>query len=71
MVYFQHIDLARFIQIFLVQGLVGFFFLYLAYRILKREAKGLSLILSCFYLSTTIGVVINIIYAFIYVEAIV
>lgn len=71
MVYFQHIDFARFIQIFLVQGLVGFFFLYLAYRILKREAKGLSLILSCFYLSTTIGVVINIIYAFIFVEPIV
>ena len=68
MVYFQQIDLARFIQIFLVQGLVGFFFLYLAYRILKRDAKGLSLILSCFYLSTTIGVVINIIYAFIYIE---
>ncbi|MFW9930461.1 MAG: hypothetical protein ACFFD1_13790, partial [Candidatus Thorarchaeota archaeon] len=71
MVYFQNIDLARFIQIFLVQGLVGFFFLYLAYRILKRDAKGLSLILSCFYLSTTIGVVINIIYAFIFVEIIV
>jgi hypothetical protein len=71
MVYFQQIDLARFIQIFLVQGLVGFIFLYLAYRILKRDKKGLSLILSCFYLSTTIGVVINIIYAFIYIETIV
>jgi len=69
--YFQHIDLARFIQIFLVQGFFGFFFLYLAYRILKREAKGLSLILSGFYLSTTIGVVVNIVYAFIFFEPIV
>ena len=68
---FQHLDIARFIQIFLVQGLIGFFFLIIAFRILRREAKGLSLILSFFYLSTTVGVVINIIYAFIYIEVIV
>jgi len=67
----QAFDIARFIQIFLVQGLIGFFFLYIAFRILKREAKGLSLILSYFYLSTTIGVVINIVYAFIFIEIIV
>lgn len=67
----QHIDISRFIQIFLVQGLIGFFFLYIAFRILKRDAKGLSLILSCFYLSTTIGVIINIVYAFIFIEIIV
>lgn len=69
--FLQHIDIARFIQIFLVQGLIGFFFLYIAFRILRREVKGLSLILSCFYLSTTVGVIINIIYAFLYVEIIV
>ena len=64
-------DIARFIQIFLVQGLIGLFFLYIAFRILRREAKGLSLILSSFYLSATIGVVINIVYAFIYIEIVV
>ncbi len=68
---YQHLDLARFIQIFLVQGLIGFFFLFIAFRILRRESKGLNLIISCFYLSTTIGVVINIIYAFIFIEIIV
>ncbi len=69
--YFQYIDIARFIQVFLVQGIIGFFFLYIAYRILKREAKGINLILSIFYLSTTIGVLINILYAFIFDEIIV
>lgn len=65
------IDLPRFIQIFIVQGLIGIIYLYMAYRILKREAKGLNLILSGFYISGGVGVIINIIYAFIFQEIIV
>ncbi|GAH78451.1 unnamed protein product, partial [marine sediment metagenome] len=47
----QYMDIARFIQVFLVQGLTGLFFLFIAYKILKRESKGLNLILSGVYLS--------------------
>jgi len=67
----QYMDIARFIQVFLVQGLTGLFFLFIAYRILKRESKGLNLILSGFYLSVAFGVIINVIYAFIFVESVV
>lgn len=67
----QYMDIARFIQVFLVQGLTGLFFLFIAYRILKRESKGPNLILSGFYLSVAFGVIINGIYAFIFVEFIV
>ena len=64
-------DIARFIQVFLVQGLAGLFFLFIAYRILKRESKGPNLILSGFYLSVAFAVIINVIYAFILVEYVV
>jgi len=67
----QYMDIARFIQVFLVQGLSGLFFLYITYRILKRESKGLNLILSGSYLSVAFGVIINMIYAFILVESVV
>lgn len=64
-------DLARFIQVYVVQGIFGFFYLFMAYRILKRGTKQLNLTLSGFYLSISIGVVINIIYANLYEETIV
>jgi len=67
----QGIDLPRFIQIFIVQGFFGFFFLFVIYKILKREHKGINLILSLFYFSSAIGVIINIIYAFIFNELVV
>jgi hypothetical protein len=67
----QYMDIARFIQVFLVQGLIGLFYLFIAYRILKRESKGLNLILSGAYLSVAFGVFINVIYAFILVESVV
>ncbi len=67
----QYMDIARFIQVFLVQGLAGLFFLFIAYRILKRESKGPNLILSGFYLSVAFAVIINVIYAFILVEYVV
>lgn len=67
----QTMDIARFIQIFLVQGLAGLFYLLIAYKILKRERKGLNLILSSFYLCVAFAVIINVVYVFIFVEEIV
>lgn len=64
-------DFARFIQIYIVQGLFALFFLYMAYIVLKRGRKALNLYLSSFYLSVTIGGVINMIYANIFNETIV
>ena len=55
-------DLARFIQVFIVQGFAGFFYLFVWFKILKREARGLNLILSNFYLFVAAGVITNIVY---------
>jgi len=67
----QTIDIARFIQVFLVQGFAGLFYLFIAYKILKREAKGLNRILSSFYLCVALAVILNVVYAFIFVEEVV
>lgn len=64
-------DISRFLQIYVIQGGFAFFFLYMAYMVLKRGKKKANLYLSSFYLSTTIGVIINIIYANIFEESIV
>ncbi|MHA1295903.1 MAG: hypothetical protein ACTSPH_04765 [Promethearchaeota archaeon] len=56
-------DLVRFIQVFIVQGVIGLFYLYLYYKILKREKHILNFFLGMFYLFPGIGVIINIIYA--------
>ena len=64
-------DLARFIQVFIVQGFAGFFYLFVWFKILKREARGLNLILSNFYLFVAAGVIMNIIYVNIFNETIV
>jgi len=65
------LDIARIIQVYIVQGLVGVFFLFLAYKILKRDTKRLNIIFSCFYISAAAGVIMNFIYALIMVEIIV
>ena len=56
-------DFARIVQIYLIQGGFTFFFLYMAYIVLKRGKKPLHLYLTSFYLSTTAGGILNIIYA--------
>ena len=71
MILAQTMDIARFIQIFLVQGLAGLFYLFIAYKILKRERKGLNLIISSFYVCVAFAVILNIVYAFIFVEEVV
>ena len=70
MVLYQ-LDTARFIQVYIVQGSIGIFFLILAYTILKRDTKRLNLIFSCFYLSVAAGVFVNFIYVPLTIEAIV
>jgi len=67
----QAMDISRFIQVFIVQGLFGLFFLLMAFRVLRREANGINIILSNFYLLTGVGVIINIIYVNIFIESVV
>lgn len=62
---------ARFIQVYIVQGIYGLFYFYMAFMILNKDRKRLNQILSGFYLSVGIGVVINIIYVGIFIETIV
>jgi putative effector of murein hydrolase LrgA (UPF0299 family) len=64
-------DLARFLQIYVVQGGFAIFFLYMAIIILKRGKKRTNLYLSGFYLFSGVGGIINIIYANIFEETIV
>ena len=64
-------NLARFLQIFIIQGGFTIFFFYMAIIVLKRSKKRTNLYLSGFYFFTAIGGLINIIYANIFVESVV
>jgi len=57
------LSMIRFITIYIAQGFMCVFFLFLAFRILKRDRKRLNLIFSGFYISPAIGFIINFIYA--------
>ncbi|TFG16001.1 MAG: hypothetical protein EU535_00135 [Promethearchaeota archaeon] len=70
MVIYQ-LDTARIIQVYIVQGLIGVFFLYLTYLILKRDTKRLNIIFSCFYIIAAAGVFINFIYAPLTIESVI
>ncbi|MFX0007333.1 MAG: hypothetical protein ACFFA7_15295 [Promethearchaeota archaeon] len=61
MVLYQ-LTITRILTIYVVQGLICAWFLYLAYRILKRDRKRLNIIFSGFYLSAAIGLIFNFIY---------
>ncbi|TFG08874.1 MAG: hypothetical protein EU539_01010 [Promethearchaeota archaeon] len=65
------LDPFRIIQVYVVQGLIGVFFLYLTYLILKRDKKRLNIIFSGFYIIGAIGVFVNFIYAPLTVELVV
>ena len=52
----------RFITIYVVQGIVFVFFIFLAYQILKRDTKRLNLIFAGFYLTISAGLFVNFIY---------
>lgn len=57
------LDMTRFFTVYVLQGFVGVLFLYLAFKILKRDTKRLNLIFSGFYLSAAAAVFLNFIYA--------
>jgi hypothetical protein len=52
----------RFITIYIAQGFIFVFFLFLAIKILKRDRKRLNIIFSGFYISPVIGFFVNFIY---------
>ncbi len=56
-------SITRFLTVYIAQGLVCTFFIFLAYKILKRDRKRLNIIFSGFYLSGAFGLLINFIYA--------
>ncbi|MEJ2279307.1 MAG: hypothetical protein P8Y70_16430 [Candidatus Lokiarchaeota archaeon] len=65
---FYQLTPIRFLTVYIVQGAIFIFFLYLAYKILKRDTKRLNLIFSAFYISEAIGLLMNFIYAPLTVE---
>ena len=67
----QGMDISRFIQVFLVQGLAGFFYLFIGYKIIRREKNNINIILSSFYFLVASGALMNIIYINIFDEVIV
>ena len=70
MVLFQF-DLTRIIQVYVVQGIICVYFLFLAYKILSHNKQHLNIILSCSYITVAIGFIINFIYAPLTIESIV
>ena len=53
----------RIITVYVAQGFMCLFFLFLAFKILKRDRNRLNVIFSGFYISPPIGFIINFIYA--------
>ncbi len=62
MVFFQ-IDFSRFLTVYIGQGLIVAFFIFLTYKILQRGKNKLNLILSGYYVFIIIAFSINFIYA--------
>lgn len=60
---FLQLSLTRAFTIYGAQGILFAFLLFLAYKILKRDRKRLNIILSLFYLSVVIGLLVNFVYA--------
>ena len=58
----QEIEWTRIFLIVIIQFVSGVFFLWLAYKILKRNKSRLTIILSSFYISVAIGLILNVIY---------
>ncbi|MCJ7688903.1 MAG: hypothetical protein MUO60_06245, partial [Clostridiaceae bacterium] len=62
MVLFQ-LNPVRFFTVYIGQGLLCFFFIFIAYKILQRDKGRLNLILSGFYIFIASALIINFIYA--------
>ena len=62
-------DLARVLQIYVVQlGAGGVFYFLMAYLILRRDTKRLNQIFAMYFISVAIGTVVNVIYAPLQIE---
>ncbi|MHA1196656.1 MAG: hypothetical protein ACTSSM_11220 [Promethearchaeota archaeon] len=61
--YFQSNDISRYLLIFITQPLISILFLYLTYKILNRNRSIHTIILSLFYFTISLGIILNIIYA--------
>lgn len=60
----QTMDLARFIQIFIIQlSIGGIYYFIIAYLILRRSTKRLNQIFAMFFITVALGTVVNVIYA--------
>jgi len=61
-------DFERMTQVFIYQGMILVVFLFLSYKSLARGRKKIHLYLSLFYIFGAIGIILNMIYAFIFIE---
>jgi hypothetical protein len=62
---YSSIDLGRILQVFVIQGIIALFFLYLIFRILQRSRKRINLLFALAYMFVLIGLINNMVYAFI------
>ena len=62
MVFYQTMDLARFITVYIVQLGMGIVYLIFGILILKRDRKRLNQIFSFFYIMVFVGTLLNVIY---------
>ncbi|MFX0073425.1 MAG: hypothetical protein ACFFAO_20295, partial [Candidatus Hermodarchaeota archaeon] len=64
-------SIVGFFIVYVVQGFIFAFFTAIAYKILKRSKKNENIILSSFFLSVSIGLFINFVYALLIDETLV
>ncbi len=60
---FYQLSIPRFFTVYIAQGAMFFYFIFLIYKILKRDTKRLNVIFTGFYLGNVIGFFVNFIYA--------
>jgi len=60
--FLQNNDLGRILLIYIAQLIFSFLFIFIAYKILQRNRNRLTLTLSGFYISISIGLILNAIY---------
>ena len=65
------LDLNRIIQLFFLHGALIALFLYLSFKILQRNIKRINLLFSLFYLTNCLAVILNMVYALLFVNPLV
>jgi len=65
------LDLARIILVYIVYGGYAISYLFMSFKILRRNPNRLSYLLGGFYINSGLGVIFNIIYTLIYIESVV